>query len=286
LHGHGAGRAIVPRAVLLSLVAACCAIPAIQPAAAAAHKKRLVCPQSWPEDANAALRKATFSRQAEGWGPDGFGNPVSWGVLDGDEMSCTYGNDRQLLITIPGKADHCYAGDKKHPKPGEPDETVYCTYTPTGDPVKDAVNPREIEPLTRASTFRGIGLGMTGKEMAETLQAKSDTADDDYQQLLVLPDRQQMLVGYIGHKAVMIEFRPPVGKTFGLYKEICDRFGFPENSVSHLGPSIWRGADGVRIVLYKGRTFGNHSYEDQVAFLLDGNGLIDLDRQLAEETGH
>lgn len=273
------GKTIVMRILLLPLLLACCAFPAIEPAAAAAHKKRLVCPQSWPEDASATLQKATFSRLAENSGPDSFENPTPWSALEGDDVSCLYSNGRQLLITIPGKPDHCYAGDRKHPKPGEPDDIVYCTYTPTGVPAKDAVNPREMEPLTRASTFRGVRLGMTGMEIGDVLQAKPNEPEGGYQQLFLLPDKQQVLVGYVSRQAAMIEFRPPLGKTYGLYKEICERFGFPDK-YQLPGSAIWRGADGVRFVLYDGYNFGARGLQDEVAFLLDGKNLVDLDKYI------
>ena len=275
---------MVRRILLLWLVVGCCVISAFQPASAA-RAKRLACPQNWPEDANAALRKATFSKLAENFGPEEFGNPGSWGAEDGDELSCTYSNGRQLLITIPGKAEHCYSGDRKHPKPGEPDDIIYCTYTPTGDPARDAVNPREMEPLTRASLFRGVRLGMTSKDIAETLQATSGVVDDDYDEMFVLPDKQQMHVGYSGHQAIMIQFRLPIGKTWGLYSEVCERFGFPDSNDSSRGMAIWRGADGVRFVVYHGYRFGGRSYQEEVGFLLDGKGLVDLDRQLGQDNG-
>jgi len=254
------------------------------PALAAAAPKKLFCPASWPEDAKATLRETTFTTRALGFAPDDFDSePEPWSAKAGDEMSCVYGNGRQLLISIPGKPDRCYVGEVKQPKPGEPDNTVYCAYAPTGDPAKDTVNIREMEPLARATAIHGVRLGMTSAELTDALHPKSVSPSSDFGQVFLLPDMGQILVGYRHDSASMAEFRPQPGRVDGLFKELRERFGFPDTNRHNTGPAVWSGEDDIRLVLYADRTFGNVGFPDEYAFLLDGKALAGLDIQLRRE---
>lgn len=250
---------------------------------AAEKKYRLSCPAAWPGAPAAKLSRLDFTADLYHYAPMEFDtDPSPYGADTGDELFCAYSNWRSLLITIPGAPEICYVVNVARKDPSIITDG-YCVYKRVGDPAKDAVRVREMEPLDRSTSFFGVKLGMTRTQVAATMPPKSPSAprSDPGQEIYVLKDTRQLVVNYNETKgAVIIELKPALGYSTGLADEMRERFGFPDKNILVDDWMVWRGRDGVRLFVPYNRRLGNWPFSDEYALLLDANALQDLDKEL------
>ena len=258
-----------------------------KPDAAAAEDSlsKLSCPAAWSKDPSAKRIRVNFTSMFGHNAPlDFHADPAPYGAVIGDELFCAYSNGHGFLITIPGKPRRCYDVAERSTLAGYIMTDAYCTYTKTGDAAKDAIQIRETAPLDRETAIHGVRLGMSHDQVAASIPPKvAPTRIDDFEEVYVLPDTQQLLVGYGGShdRVVFEELKPKLGQVRGLFIELKEWFGFPDKNGWPGDPMVWSGLDGVRLVVPTTPKFRNESFSDEYEFLLDEHSYTGkLDEEL------
>ena len=255
-------------------------------AAAAQSPSKLSCPAAWSNDSSAKRTRVDFTTRFIHNAPLDFpADPAPYGAVIGDELFCAYSNGHGFLITIPGKPRRCYDVTEQ-PTPTSYQMTdAYCTYTKTGDAAKDAIQIRETALPNRETAIHGVRLGMSHDQVAASITPKvAPLRIDDSEEVYVLPDTQQLLVGYGGlpERVVFEELKPKLGQVRGLFIEARERFGVPEEIGSLLNkPMVWSGLDGVRLAVLTTPNFRGTRFSDEYEFLLDEHWFVKtLDKDL------